>query len=137
MCRPKRSTAPKPQIAATAVVSESALVYLARHRNVMISLGMIGSQAVLSVVAGFVELSFNSMAQTLVQMNAPTDIRGRVLGVFSMMALGLRSFSGVTVGLMGAAIGIHVSLALSALALLSLSALLLVRSPKSMLAARD
>jgi MFS family permease len=81
-------------------------------------------------VAGFVELSFNSMSQTLVQMNAPSDIRGRVIGVFSMMALGLRTFSGVTVGLMGAIIGIHVSLAISALALLGLSALLFVRSAK-------
>jgi MFS family permease len=79
-------------------------------------------------VAGFVELSFNSMSQTLVQMNAPTDIRGRVIGVFSMMALGLRTFSGVTVGLMGAVIGIHASLAISALGLLALSALLFVRS---------
>jgi MFS family permease len=82
-------------------------------------------------VAGFMDLSFNSMAQTLVQLNAPADIRGRVLGVFSMMALGLRTFSGVTVGLMGAAIGIHTSLTLSALALIALSALLLVRTPKS------
>jgi MFS family permease len=81
-------------------------------------------------VAGFVELSFNSMSQTLVQMNAPTDIRGRVIGVFSMMALGLRTFSGVTVGLMGAVIGIHASLAISALALLALSALLFVRVGK-------
>jgi MFS family permease len=81
-------------------------------------------------VAGFVELSFNSMAQTLVQLNTPADIRGRVLGVFSMMSLGLRTFSGVTVGLMGAAIGIHTSLALSALALVGLSALLLVRSSR-------
>lgn len=85
---------------------------------------------VLLFVAGFMDLSFNSMAQTLVQLNAPADIRGRVLGVFSMMALGLRTFSGVTVGLMGAAIGIHSSLALSALALVALSALLLARSPK-------
>jgi MFS family permease len=82
-------------------------------------------------VAGFMDLSFNSMAQTLVQLNAPADIRGRVLGVFSMMALGLRTFSGVTVGLMGAAIGIHTSLTLSALALIALSALLLVRTSKS------
>lgn len=37
-------------VAATAVVSESALVYLARHRNLMISLGMIGLQAGLSFV---------------------------------------------------------------------------------------
>lgn len=35
-------------VAATAVVSESALVYLARHRNLVISLGMIGLQALLS-----------------------------------------------------------------------------------------
>ncbi|HEY0940859.1 MAG TPA: MFS transporter [Steroidobacter sp.] len=81
-------------------------------------------------VAGFMDLSFNSMAQTLVQVNAPADIRGRVLGVFSMMALGLRTFSGVTVGLMGAVIGIHSSLALSALVLTALSALLLVRSSR-------
>jgi O-antigen/teichoic acid export membrane protein len=36
--------------AAVAVVSESALVYIARHRNVMISLAMIAVQALLSVV---------------------------------------------------------------------------------------
>lgn len=82
-------------------------------------------------VAGFMDLSFNSMAQTLVQLNAPADIRGRVLGVFSMVALGLRTFSGVTVGLMGAAIGIHSSLALSALALVALSAMLLARSSRA------
>jgi O-antigen/teichoic acid export membrane protein len=35
-------------VAATAVVSESALVYIARHRNLMISLIMIAMQAVLS-----------------------------------------------------------------------------------------
>ena len=60
------------------------------------------------------------MAQTLVQLNAPPQIRGRVLGVYAMSALGMRTFSGVTVGVMGAAIGIHWSLALSAAALLSL-----------------
>jgi MFS family permease len=79
-------------------------------------------------VAGFVELSFNSMSQTLVQLNAPADIRGRVLGVFSMAGLGLRTFSGFTVGLIGAAIGIHWSLIASALALMALSALLLART---------
>lgn len=71
-------------------------------------------------VAGFVELSFFSMAQTLVQLSAPADIRGRVIGVYSMSALGMRTFSGVTIGVMGAAIGIHWSLALSAGALLAM-----------------
>jgi MFS family permease len=65
-------------------------------------------------IAGFVELSFNSMAQALVQLNAPPAIRGRVIGVFSMAANGMRTFSGVTVGMIGGLIGIHASLSLSA-----------------------
>jgi hypothetical protein len=65
-------------------------------------------------VAGFVELAFNAMAQTLVQMNAPDEIRGGVIGVFSMSAMGLRTFSGLSVGVLGEALGIHHSLALSA-----------------------
>jgi len=71
-------------------------------------------------VAGFLELSFNAMAQTLVQVHAPPEVRGRVIGVFAMASLGLRAFSGVTVGLGGALIGIHWSLAASAAALLLL-----------------
>jgi MFS family permease len=81
---------------------------------------------VLLFTAGFMELAFNSMAQALVQMNAPAEIRGRVLGVFSMSALGLRTFSGLSVGLLGASVGIHNSLALSAAALLTLCAGLFV-----------
>jgi MFS family permease len=64
--------------------------------------------------AGFFELAFNAMAQTLVQLNAPVDMRGRVLGLFNMASLGLRAFSGVTVGLVGSLIGVHWSLALAA-----------------------
>ncbi len=68
--------------------------------------------------AGFVELAFNSMAQALVQINAPANIRGRVIGVFTMAGMGLRAFSGFNVGLLGARFGIHISLASSAAALL-------------------
>ena len=59
------------------------------------------------------------MAQALVQINAPADIRGRVVGLFNMAGLGMRAFSGVTVGLLGAVIGIHWSLGLSAAVLLA------------------
>ena len=76
-------------------------------------------------VAGFLQLAFAAMGQTLVQMHAPAEIRGRVIGLYSMSSLGLRAFSGVTVGILGSAIGIHWSLALSALALLALTAFLL------------
>jgi MFS family permease len=68
-------------------------------------------------IAGFVELAFNSMAQALVQLNAPNEIRGRVIGVFSMSAMGMRTFSGLSVGILGASVGIHNSLSLSAAAL--------------------
>lgn len=74
----------------------------------------------LLLVAGFVQLSFGSMAQTLVQINSPAEIRGRVIGLYSMAALGMRAFSGVTVGVVGGMIGVHWSLAVSALALLAM-----------------
>jgi MFS family permease len=75
-------------------------------------------------VAGFLELSFNSMAQALIQIHAPQAIRGRVIGLYSMAGLGLRAFSGITVGILGGFIGIHWSLSLSALTLLVLLGLL-------------
>src|SRR5271168_1183929 len=57
--------------------------------------------------AGFLELSFNAMAQSLVQLDAPPDKRGRVIGLFNMASLGLKTFSGISVGLIGSLIGIH------------------------------
>ncbi len=56
-------------------------------------------------MAGFFELSFSSMTQTIVQLQAPPAIRGRVLGLFNMSSSGLRAFSGVTVGLVGSILG--------------------------------
>jgi hypothetical protein len=75
--------------------------------------------------AGFLELTFNAMAQTLVQLNAHQEIRGRTLGMFNMASLGLRAFSGITVGLIGSMIGVRWSLALSALVLAAITCLLL------------
>ncbi len=75
--------------------------------------------------AGFFELSFNAMAQTLVHVNAPVDMRGRVIGLFNMASLGLRAFSGVSVGLLGSFIGVHWSLGLSALVMLAIAGSLL------------
>jgi hypothetical protein len=83
---------------------------------------------VLLFFAGFFELSFNTMAQALVQLNAPSDIRGRVVGLYNMAGLGMRAFSGITVGVFGAAIGIHWSLGLSAAVLLALLLLLYRRA---------
>jgi MFS family permease len=70
-------------------------------------------------VAGFLNLSYSSMAQTLVQLHAPQEIRGRVIGLYNMSGNGMKAFSGITVGFGGALIGVHWSLALSATALLA------------------
>ncbi len=87
--------------------------------------------AVLMFVAGFLNLTFNSMAQTLVQIHAPPNLRGRMIGLYNMSNNGLRAFSGVTVGILGAAIGIHWSLALSALVLMMIAMVLLAFSMRA------
>jgi MFS family permease len=86
---------------------------------------------VLLFAAGFLELSFNAMAQTLVQLHAPAQIRGRVIGLYGMSALGMRAFSGVTIGVVGNFVGIHWSLAASALALLAMILVLLAFTVKA------
>jgi MFS family permease len=82
---------------------------------------------VLLLVCGFFELAFNSMALSIVQINAPTEIRGRVIGLYNMASLGMRAGSGITVGLVGGMIGIHASLAIAATCLMFLVSFILLR----------
>jgi MFS family permease len=84
----------------------------------------------LLLLAGFFELSFSSMAQALVQLNAPAEMRGRVIGLFNMASLGMRMFAGINVGLMGSWIGIHASLTGSALVLFVMLSVLALRGPR-------
>jgi MFS family permease len=77
------------------------------------------------LVAGFLNLTSGAMAQTLVQLQSPAHLRGRLIGLYNMALNGMRSFSGVTVGMLGAIIGIHWSLALSAVALIAAAFFLL------------
>lgn len=86
-----------------ALVWAASLAVFALSESYVLSLGVL-------FVAGFAELSFNSAAQTIVQLKAPLEIRGRVIGLFNMASLGLRFGSGITVGLMGGVIGNHASL---------------------------
>jgi MFS family permease len=81
----------------------------------------------LMFVAGFVELSYNSMNQTLVQLHAPGEIRGRVLGLYSMAQMGLRSFAGISVGVVGSFIGVHHSLLLAVIILFIITAALFLK----------
>ncbi|MBK3565211.1 MFS transporter [Streptomyces sp. MBT62] len=72
---------------------------------------------VMLVVGGIAALASMSITQTVVQLRAPVQDRGRVLGLYGVASGGLRAGSGVTVGFLGAALGLHGALALSASAL--------------------
>jgi MFS family permease len=80
----------------------------------------------LLLVAGVLNITFTSMAQTLVQVLAPPGLRGRVVGLFNTAILGLRTGSGITVGVLGALVNVHWSLAVSAAAVVLTCLALLV-----------
>ena len=69
---------------------------------------------VLLAAGGAFNIAFTSMAQTIVQLRAAAEIRGRMVGLFNTAMLGLRAGSGLSVGVLGAVIGVHWSLMLSA-----------------------
>ena len=72
-------------------------------------------------IAGVLNLTFSSMGQTIVQLLSPPQLRGRLIGLFAMASMGLKAFSGLTVGVMGGLIGVHWSLAASAMGLLTVT----------------
>jgi MFS family permease len=79
--------------------------------------------ALLLVVGGVANLAALSITQTVVQLRAPREKRGQVIGVYGMSANGLRLGSGFTVGILGAALGLRLSLGVSALAMCACTAL--------------
>jgi MFS family permease len=102
----------RPKMAVVLVILWAACIGgFAVSGNYALSIGLL-------LAAGFLNLAFSAMAQTLVQLNAPTHLRGRVIGLYNMAFHGMRAFSGVTVGMAGAVVGVHWSLALSAAAML-------------------
>jgi len=90
------------------------IIGFAASSNYYLSVGLL-------FFGGLLNLAFLSMAQTLVQLQAPAQLRGRLIGLFNTSNNGLRAFSGVTVGVVGGLIGIHWSLAISAMVLLAVT----------------
>lgn len=84
----------------------------------------------LLVAAGAFSIAFTSMAQTLVQVLAPTRIRGTVVGLFNTAMLGLRAGSGLTVGVLGTFIGVRLSLGLSSLMVVIVAIALFAREAR-------
>ena len=102
-------------VLAPSPLKATALASLWAAAMVMFSLAPTYGVALFALfVAGILQISFMSMAQAIVQLEAPVGRRGRIMGVFNMAANGLRVGSGISVGFFGAVVGIHWSLAISA-----------------------
>lgn len=78
------------------------------------------------LVGGMVNLVSSSSAQTIVQLVAPPTERGRVIGLYGMASMGLRAGSGITIGVLGAWIGIQWAVGAAGLALCLVAAAMLL-----------
>jgi MFS family permease len=99
----------------TALYGATSAAFAFTHQYLIASL--------LLVVGGIANLAALSITQTVVQLLAPREKRGQVVGVFGMSANGLRIGSGFTVGLLGTALGLRASLGISSIALCACTAL--------------
>lgn len=97
-------------IASTAVFAASLTVF-ALSRDFALSVAML-------VLAGMGSLVSASTSQTVVQLGAPADRRGRFIGAYGMTGMGLRVGSGVIVGVLGGLVGPAGAIAIDAGALL-------------------
>jgi MFS family permease len=66
------------------------------------------------VIGGVANIASLSITQSIVQLEAPPGDRGRVYGLYGVFASGLRTGNGITLGVLGALIGIPLSIALCA-----------------------
>ena len=99
---------------------KAAVVSTAVYGATTLLFAFTGSYAIaliMLLISGVANLASMSIGQTVVQLLAPAQDRGRIVGLYGVSANGLRAGSGFTVGLLGAVIGIHWSLGLSAAAL--------------------
>jgi MFS family permease len=81
---------------------------------------------VVLVIAGISSIASSSVSQTVVQLNAPPERRGRFLGAYNMTSMGLRVGSGVMFGGLGALVGVQLAVGIDAAALALVAIALLV-----------
>lgn len=69
------------------------------------------------LIGGVANLASTSIGQAVVQLRAPIQQRGRVVGVYNMFGSGLRTGNGITIAFLGAAVGIGGATAIGGVAL--------------------
>ena len=71
------------------------------------------------LVGGVANMTSTSIGQAVVQLRAPVEQRGRVVGVYNMFGMGLRTGNGLTLALLGAALGVGTAVAIGGVALMA------------------
>lgn len=109
-------------IALTVLAFPVAVVVFSASTSFALSLLMILTIGVVLVIA-------NTCVNTLVQLMASDDMRGRVLGVHTMGTLGVRVVNGLSVGLLASVVSAPFALSVSALVVGALSIAVLLHTP--------
>src|SRR5690606_28694547 len=105
-------------VSAGAIFAGSVLVF-SFSRNFGLSVAIL-------VLAGMGNLIANSTAQTIVQLEAPSDRRGSFIGAFGVANMGFRTGSGVIMAALGTVLGVTGAVAVNAAILLTIALVLLL-----------
>ena len=84
------------------------------------AVALTGSFAVAVIVlfvGGVANMASTSIGQAVVQLRAPVEQRGRVVGVYNMFGSGLRTGNGLSLAVLGAAVGVGSAVAIGGAAL--------------------
>ena len=77
-------------------------------------------------ISGIASIVSSSTSQTVVQLQAPDDRRGRFVGAYGMTSMGLRLGSGILLGLLAGTVGVPTAIAIDSVALAAVAAALLI-----------
>ncbi len=95
------------------------IVVFAFSRSFVLTLIVLAISGVASIIS-------SSTSQTVVQLQAPDDRRGRFLGAYGMTSMGLRLGSGVLLGVLATFVGVPAAIAADAMVLAAVAAALLI-----------
>ena len=101
----------------------AALIVMAASRSFALSF-------VVLMVAGFSFVAQNALANTLIQISVPDDLRGRVMSVYSLSFQSMNRMGGMQAGFMGDLIGAPATVAIGASFCLLYGILIAWRFPK-------
>ena len=96
-------------VVATVIFGATTLAVAVTHSYVVAVLALL--------LGGVANMASTSVGQAVVQLRAPVEQRGRVVGVYNMFGMGLRTGNGLTLALLGAALGVSSAVAVGGVVL--------------------